>query len=46
VKPTKTVVRTVGERLSGRRPNRMRASVTAVAAGGVVAATVYRVMRS
>jgi hypothetical protein len=45
LKPTKTIVRSVSERLGGRRPNRMRASVTAAAAGGAVAATVYRVMR-
>jgi hypothetical protein len=43
---TKTVVRAVGERLGGGRPTRMRASVTAVAAGGAVAATVYRALRS
>jgi hypothetical protein len=46
MKPTKTVVRAVGERLGGGRPTRMRASVTAVAAGGVVAATVYRALRN
>jgi hypothetical protein len=46
VKPTKTVVRTVSERLSGRRPNRLRASVTAAAAGGAGGAAVYRVMRN
>jgi hypothetical protein len=44
--PTKTIAKTVGGRLGGHRPNRMRASVTAAAAGGVVAATVYRAMRS
>jgi hypothetical protein len=46
MKLPKTVARTVGERLGGGRPTRMRASVTAVAAGGAVAATVYRVLRS
>jgi hypothetical protein len=43
--PTKTIAKAVGGRLGGHRPNRTRASVTAVAAGGAVAATVYRVMR-
>jgi hypothetical protein len=46
VKPTKTVVRAVSERLGGGRPNRMRAGVTAAAVGGAVAATVYRALRS
>ena len=46
MKPTKTIARSVGERLTGKRPNRMRASVTAVAIGGAVAATVYRALRS
>jgi len=46
MKGRKTVMRTVGERLGGGRPTRMRASFTAVAAGGVVAATVYRVLRN
>jgi len=46
MKPTKTVMRAVGDRLGGGRPTRMRASVTAVAAGGAVAATVYRVLRN
>ena len=44
--PTKTIMRAVGERLNGERPTRMRASVTAVAAGGAVAATVYRALRN
>jgi len=44
--PTKTISKAVGGRLGGHKPNRTRASVTAVAAGGVVAATVYRVLRS
>jgi hypothetical protein len=43
---TKTVVRAVGERLGGGRPTRMRASLTAVVAGGAVAATVYKALRS
>ena len=46
MKPTKTVMRAVGERFGGGRPTRMRASVTAAAAGGAVAATVYRVLRN
>ena len=44
--PTKTIAKAVGGRIGGHRPNRMRASVTAVAAGGVVAATVYRALRN
>jgi hypothetical protein len=46
MKPTKTVVRAVGERLGGGKPTRMRATGTAVAAGGAVAATVYKVLRN
>jgi hypothetical protein len=46
VKPPKTVVKAAGERLGGGRPNRMRAFVTAVAVGGAVGATVYRVLRN
>ena len=41
----KTVVRAVGERFGGRRPNRWRASVAATAVGGAVGVTVYRVLR-
>ena len=44
--PTKTISKAVGGRLGGHKPNRMRASVTAAAAGGVVAATVYRALRN
>ena len=44
--PIKTISKAVGGRLGGNRPNRMRASVTAAAAGGVVAATVYRTLRN
>ena len=43
--PTKTISKAVGGRVGGHKPNRMRASVTA-AAGGVVAATVYRALRN
>ena len=46
MKVPKTVTRAVGERLGGHRPTRTRASVTAVAVGGAVAATVYRALRS
>jgi hypothetical protein len=46
VKPTKTVARAVGERAGGGRATRVRASVTAVAVGGAVAATVYRALRN
>lgn len=44
--PTKTIVRAVSEKLGGQQPNRTRAVVTAVAAGGVVGATVYKVLRN
>jgi hypothetical protein len=46
VKAPKTVVRAVSERLGGRQPNRLRASVTAAAVGGAVGVTVYRVLRN
>jgi hypothetical protein len=46
VKGTKTVARAVSERLGGGRPTRVRASLTAAAVGGAVAATVYRVLRN
>jgi hypothetical protein len=46
MKVPKSVVRTAGERLGGGRPTRMRATVTAAAVGGAVAATVYRALRS
>jgi len=36
----------VAERLAGRRPSRLRAGLGAVAAGGAVAASVYRGLRS
>ena len=44
--PTKTISKAVGGRLGGHQPNRMRAAVTSAAAGGVVAAAVYRVLRN
>jgi hypothetical protein len=40
------MVRAASERLGGGRPNRMRASFTAAAVGGAVAATVYRALRN
>lgn len=46
MKVPKTVTRAVGDRIGGNRPTVMRASVTAVAVGGAVAATVYRALRS
>jgi hypothetical protein len=46
MKAPKTVTKAVGERLAGRRPNRVRASVTAAAVGGAVGVTVYRALRS
>jgi uncharacterized Ntn-hydrolase superfamily protein len=38
--------KTVGERAGGDRPGPMSAAITAVAVGGAVAVTVYRVLRS
>jgi hypothetical protein len=46
MKAPKTAVRAVSERVSGRKPNRWRASVTATAVGGAVGVTVYRVLRN
>jgi hypothetical protein len=46
MKAPKTVLRAAGERLGGGRPTKLRASVTAAAVGGTVAATVYRALRS
>ena len=42
----KTLQRTVLKRLSGQKPSRLRASVSAAAMGAVTAATVYRGLRS
>jgi hypothetical protein len=42
----KTVQSAVVKRLSGGKPSRLRASVSAAVTGGVVAATVYRGLRS
>jgi len=41
----KVVGRAVVERLSGGRPSRVRATVSAAVAGGAVAAGVYRGLR-
>jgi hypothetical protein len=46
MKVPKAVPRAVTERLAGGRPSRVRATVTAAVAGGAVAATVYRGLRS
>jgi hypothetical protein len=46
VKAAKTVTRAVADRLGGNRTTVLRASVTAVAVGGAVAATVYRALRN
>jgi hypothetical protein len=42
----KALGRAVVERLSGGRPSRLRATVGAAVAGGAVAASVYRGLRS
>jgi hypothetical protein len=45
--PTKTVTRAVADRLgSNNKTSVLRATVTAVAVGGAVGATVYRVLRN
>jgi hypothetical protein len=46
MKGIKTTARAVGERFGGGRPSRMRASVSAAAVGGAVAAAVYKALRS
>jgi uncharacterized membrane protein YeaQ/YmgE (transglycosylase-associated protein family) len=46
MKGTKTVSKTVGERLGGGRPGPFSAALTAAVVGGAVAVTVYRALRS
>jgi hypothetical protein len=46
MKPLGTVARTLAERMAGGKPSRFRATVTAVAAGGIVAVNVYRGLRN
>ena len=46
MKAPKSVVQAVTERVSGRQPNRWRASVAATAIGSAVGVTVYRVLRN
>jgi hypothetical protein len=46
MKGLKALAGPVSQRLSGRKPSRLRASAGAAVAGGVVAATVYRGLRS
>ena len=46
MKAPKTVTRAVAERFGGKRPSVFRASVTAVAVGGAIGATVYRALRN
>ena len=45
MKAPKSVVQAVTQRVTGRQPNRWRASVAATAIGGAVGVTVYRVLR-
>jgi len=45
VKAPKSVTHAVTQRLSGRQPNRWRASVAATAVGGAVGVGVYKVLR-
>ena len=44
--PLKTIAGTLAQRMAGGKPSRFRATVTAVAAGGVVAVNVYRGLRN
>ena len=46
MKAPKTAVQAVAQRVSGRQPNRWRASVAATAIGGAVGVTVYRALRN
>jgi hypothetical protein len=46
VKVPKAIERGVKQRMAGNRPSRWQATVSAVVAGGVVAATVYRGLRN
>lgn len=46
MKVPKTITHAVADRLGGKRPSVVRASVTAVAVGGAVGATVYRALRN
>ena len=46
MKGVRTMERAARERLAGGRPSRTRSAVSAALAGGVVAATVYRALRS
>ena len=46
MKPLKTIGGAVAERLAGGRPSRTRSAVSAVVAGGAVAAGVYKGLRS
>lgn len=43
--PVRTLERAVLQRLAGDRPSRLQASVSAVVAGGAVAAGVYKGLR-
>jgi hypothetical protein len=45
MKAPKSVVHAVTQRVTGRQPNRWRASVAATAIGGAVGVTVYKVLR-
>ena len=46
MKGVKTLQKTAVQRLSGGKPSRFKATVGAAVAGGAVAATVYRGLRS
>ena len=46
MKGTKTIAKTVGQRLGGDRPGPWSASLTAIAVGSAVAVSVYHALRS
>ena len=46
MKPVRMLGGAVAQRMAGGRPSRLRAGVGAVVAGGAVAASVYRGLRS
>ena len=46
MKAVKPLALAVAQRLSGDRPSRLRSSASAAVAGGIVAVSVYRGLRS
>jgi len=46
MKANKAIGKAVSQRMSGDRPSPLRAATSAIVAGSVVAASVYRALRS